>query len=38
MLSFTVTDENLVMLRSYKVLLKKSGHKTPRIELTEIGK
>lgn len=26
------------MLRSYKVLLKKSGHKTPRIELTEIGK
>ncbi|XP_037026974.1 ribosome production factor 2 homolog [Bradysia coprophila] len=36
-LSFTVTDDNLVMLRSYKVLLKKSGHKTPRIELTEIG-
>lgn len=26
------------MLRSYKILLKKSGHKTPRIELTEIGK
>ena len=36
-LSFTVTDDNLIYLRSYKILLKKSGVKTPRIELTEIG-
>lgn len=37
-LSFTVTDDNLIYLRSYKILLKKSGLKTPRIELSEIGK
>lgn len=36
-LSFTLTDDNEVLMRSYKILLKKSGLKTPRIELTEIG-
>lgn len=36
-LSFTVTDDNTILFRSYKILLKKSGLKTPRIELTEIG-
>lgn len=36
-LSFTVTEDNMILLRSYKILLKKSGLKTPRIELTEIG-
>lgn len=36
-LSFTVTEDNTIMMRSYKILLKKSGQRTPRIELTEIG-
>lgn len=36
-LSFTVTDDNQIFLRSHKIVLKKSGLKTPRIELTEIG-
>ncbi|ALC47880.1 CG7993 [Drosophila busckii] len=36
-LSFTVTDDMNVLMRSYKILLKKSGQKTPRIELEEIG-
>jgi len=36
-LSFTVTDDMSVLMRSYKILLKKSGQKTPRIELEEIG-
>lgn len=36
-LSFTATDDNQILLRSHKILLKKSGVKTPRIELTEIG-
>ncbi|EDV92936.1 ribosome production factor 2 homolog [Drosophila grimshawi] len=36
-LSFTVTNDMSVLMRSYKILLKKSGQKTPRIELEEIG-
>lgn len=36
-ISFTVADDMTVHMRSYKVLLKKSGQKTPRIELEEIG-
>lgn len=36
-LSFTVTSENVIYMRSYKIHLKKSGQKTPRIELEEIG-
>lgn len=36
-LSFTASDGGKVALRSYKVLLKKSGNRTPRIELEEIG-
>lgn len=36
-ISFTATDDNIIYMRSYKILLKKSGVKTPRIELTEIG-
>lgn len=36
-ISFTVTEENVIYMRSYKILLKKSGLKTPRIELSEIG-
>lgn len=36
-LSFTATDDNQILFRSHKILLKKSGLKTPRIELTEIG-
>lgn len=36
-LSFTLTEDNQILLRSYKILLKKSGLKTPRIELNEIG-
>lgn len=35
-LQFTSFDRK-VFLRSYKVLLKKSGQRTPRIELEEIG-
>lgn len=35
--SFTVADDLSIHMRSYKILLKKSGHKTPRIELEEIG-
>lgn len=37
-INFTVADDNTVFMRSYKIHLKKSGVKTPRIELTEIGK
>lgn len=33
---FTATEDK-IMLRSYRVLLKKSGTKTPRVELEEIG-
>lgn len=36
-ISFTATDDNQILFRSHKILLKKSGLKTPRIELTEIG-
>lgn len=36
-ISLTVTEDNMILLRSYKILLKKSGVKTPRIELNEIG-
>lgn len=36
-LSFTATPDGKVLLRSYKVLLKKSGCRTPRIELDEMG-
>ncbi|KAG1712161.1 Ribosome production factor 2 [Nymphon striatum] len=35
-ISFTAVDRKVVM-KSYKVLLKKSGTKVPRIELEEIG-
>lgn len=37
-ISFTATSDSEISMRSYKVLLKKSGCKTPRIELEEIGK
>lgn len=37
-ISFTATNEGKILLRSYKVQLKKSGCRTPRIELEEIGK
>ncbi|XP_016941694.3 ribosome production factor 2 homolog [Drosophila suzukii] len=36
-LSFTVTDDMNILMRSYRILLKKSGQRTPRIELEEIG-
>ncbi|KAB0802042.1 hypothetical protein PPYR_04228 [Photinus pyralis] len=36
-ISFTATADNKILLRSYKVLLKKSGCKTPRVELEEMG-
>lgn len=36
-ISFTATDDNQILFRSHKILLKKSGLKTPRIEITEIG-
>ncbi|KAG5680678.1 hypothetical protein PVAND_010172 [Polypedilum vanderplanki] len=36
-ISFTLTEDLTIMIRSYKILLKKSGLQTPRIELTEIG-
>lgn len=36
-LSFTVVDDLTIMMRSYKIVLKKSGVRTPRIELEEIG-
>lgn len=36
-LSFTLTDDNQILMRSYKIALKKSGLKTPRIEVHEIG-
>lgn len=36
-LSFTIVDDLTIMMRSYKILLKKSGLRTPRIELEEIG-
>lgn len=36
-LSFTLTEDNQILLRSYKIALRKSGVKTPRIEVNEIG-
>ncbi|XP_068633997.1 ribosome production factor 2 homolog [Battus philenor] len=36
-LSFTATDDGSIFLRSYRILLKKSGQRTPRLELEEIG-
>jgi ribosome production factor 2 len=36
-LSFTVTEDLNILIRSYKILLKKSGTRIPRIELEEIG-
>ncbi|XP_055606996.1 ribosome production factor 2 homolog [Uranotaenia lowii] len=36
-LSFTITEDLTVMMRSYRMQLKKSGQRTPRIELTEMG-
>lgn len=34
---FTATDNNKILMRSYKINLKKSGVKTPLVELEEIG-
>lgn len=36
-LSFTATPDNKIYLRSYLVQMKKSGVRTPRIELEEMG-
>lgn len=36
-ISFTLTEDNQILMRSYKIQLKKSGLRTPRIELAEIG-
>ncbi|XP_036340944.1 ribosome production factor 2 homolog [Rhagoletis pomonella] len=36
-ISFTCTEDLAILMRSYKIMLKKSGQKTPRIELVEIG-
>ena len=36
-ISFTITDDMKILMRSYRIQLKKSGQKTPRIELAEIG-
>lgn len=36
-ISFTVDEDLTIFMRSYRILLKKSGQKTPRIELSEIG-
>lgn len=36
-LSFNATPDGKILLRSYKILLKKSGLRTPRVELEEMG-
>uniref|UniRef100_A0A182W097 Ribosome production factor 2 homolog n=1 Tax=Anopheles minimus TaxID=112268 RepID=A0A182W097_9DIPT len=36
-LSFTLTDDLTILVRSYRIQLKKSGQRTPRIELLEMG-
>lgn len=36
-ISVVATPDGKILFRSYKVLLKKSGQRTPRIELEEIG-
>lgn len=37
-ISFNATPDGKISFRSYKILLKKSGLRTPRVELEEIGK
>lgn len=37
-ISFTIAPDGKILFRSYKIHLKKSGCRTPRIELEEIGK
>lgn len=37
-LSFNATPDGKILLRSYKILLKKSGVRIPRVELEEMGK
>lgn len=37
-LSFNATPDGKILFRSYKILLKKSGMRIPRVELEEIGK
>ncbi|XP_055640431.1 ribosome production factor 2 homolog [Toxorhynchites rutilus septentrionalis] len=36
-LSFTITEDLTILVRSYRIHLKKSGQRTPRIELEEMG-
>ncbi|XP_053694783.1 ribosome production factor 2 homolog [Sabethes cyaneus] len=36
-LSFTITEDLDILMRSYRMMLKKSGQRTPRIELVEMG-
>lgn len=36
-LSFTITEDLTILMRSYRIQLKKSGQRTPRIELVEMG-
>lgn len=36
-LSFTITEDLNILMRSYRVMLKKSGQRIPRIELVEMG-
>jgi len=36
-LSFTAEGQNRIRFRSYRILFKKSGGRTPRVELTEMG-
>ncbi|EDS40473.1 brix domain-containing protein 1 [Culex quinquefasciatus] len=36
-LSFTITEDLTILMRSYRIMLKKSGQRTPRIELSEMG-
>uniref|UniRef100_A0A6B2EFI5 Ribosome production factor 2 homolog n=1 Tax=Phlebotomus kandelakii TaxID=1109342 RepID=A0A6B2EFI5_9DIPT len=36
-LSFTLAEDMTLLMRSYRIQLKKSGQRTPRIELMEIG-
>lgn len=37
-ISFTATPEGKILIRSYKVMMKKSGCRVPRVELEEMGK
>ncbi|XP_062562669.1 ribosome production factor 2 homolog [Armigeres subalbatus] len=36
-ISFTITEDLSILMRSYRIQLKKSGQRTPRIELQEMG-